>query len=416
VFALVLCLSASLSACGGGGTSQAQVPLGAHQTIVFAVDGGISASLGSEGRATGMEIAAFEKAHPNITVKVLPLSETADTAYQQVTQRFIAGSSTPDVIDTDSSWPAGFARAGWIMPLDKFGINKGAFLPGAVAATTYLGKLYAAYWYYNVEGLYYRTDLAPQPPTTPQALVTDAKAALKKDHSLREGLAFEGSKYEGLVTVFIDFLGAFGGKLDPAHLNTPANLKALQFLHNVVDSYHIAPQAVTSWTEQNVQDAYVSGQSAFATNWPYLLGLAEAKGSQVAGKTGFVPFPSQSGKGVATLASDVLTVNAKSTHVAADEALVKWLLTPSQQIMRAIESGDPPSVQAAYTPALFARAPYFRVDEQVFRAAVPRLVSPNYHQISQAIQAMLSSVLANQQTPAQALKATAQQIAPLAHG
>jgi ABC-type glycerol-3-phosphate transport system substrate-binding protein len=41
-------------------------------------------------------------------------------------------------------------------------------------------------------------------------------------------------------------------------------------------------------------------------------------------------------------------------------------------------------------------------------------VSPNYHQISADIQAMLSSVLANSQTPAQALKATAQQVAQLA--
>jgi len=412
--ALALCAALAPAACGGGGSGPQQVPLGARQTIVFAVQGGISASLGSEGRATGQEIAAFEKAHRGITVQVLPLSEDVNTSYQQVTQRFLAGSSTPDLVDSDSSWPAAFARAQWITPLTHFGLDPAAFLPGAVAATTYQGQLYAAYWYYNVEGLYYRTGLVHSPPTTPQALVADAQQALRKDPSLREGLAFEGNKYEGLVTVFIDFLGAFGGKLDPANLDTPANLKALQFLHDVVYADHIAPQAVTSWTEQNVQDAFVSGQAAFATNWPYLLGLAEAKGSSVAGQTGFIPFPSQTGKGVATLASDVLTVNARSTHLAADAALVKWLLSPAQQTARAIESGDPPSVRAAYTRALFKSAPYFQVDEKVFAAAVPRLVSPNYHQISADIQAMLSSVLANSQTPAQALKATAQQVAQLA--
>src|SRR4030088_2561002 len=169
--ALALCGALAPGACGGGGSGPQQVPLSARQTIVFAVQGGISASLGCEGRATGQEIAAFEKAHPNITVQVLPLSEDVNTSYQQVTQRFLAGSSTPDLVDSDSSWPAAFARAQWITPLTHFGLDPAAFLPGAVAATTYQGQLYAAYWYYNVEGLYYRTGLVHSPPTTPQALV-----------------------------------------------------------------------------------------------------------------------------------------------------------------------------------------------------------------------------------------------------
>jgi hypothetical protein len=44
---------------------------------------------------------------------------------------------------------------------------------------------------------------------------------------------------------------------------------------------------------------------------------------------------------------------------------------------------------------------------------VPRLVSANYLQISADIQDMLSSVLANQASPAQALHTTAQQLAKL---
>jgi multiple sugar transport system substrate-binding protein len=181
-----------------------------------------------------------------------------------------------------------------------------------------------------------------------------------------------------------------------------------------VYKYHIAPQAVTGWTEQNVQEAFTSGQAAFATNWPYVESLVGAKGSAVVGRAGYVPFPSVSGDGVATVASDALTINARSTHVAADAAFVKWLLQPGQQIARAITSGDPPSVAAAYTSALFAKAPYFRADLAVFKAGVPRLVSANYLQISSDIQDMLSSVMANQASPAAALKSTAQQLAKLA--
>lgn len=410
----VLACAAALVACSGGasaapGQAGGQTPASARQTITFA-----TAALGAELQATKNEISAFEKAHPNITVKLQQLASTSDQAYQQVTHYFIAGTSTPDLIDADTAWPAAFAHAGWIIPLDKY-VSPGALLPGAASAGTYNGKLYAAMFYFNAEGLYYRTDLVKRPPTTPQQLVADAQAALKQDQSLKEGLAFEGSKYEGAVTVFIDLMGAFGGGLNPARFDTPANLQALQFLHDLVYKYKIAPQAVTGWTEQNVQEAFTSGQAAFATNWPYVESMVNAKGSAVVHKSGYVPFPSLSGKGVATLASDALVINVHSTHRPAAAELLRWLLSPAQQTARAIISGDPPSVRAAYTSQLFSKAPYFRTDLQVFQTGVPRLVSANYLQISSDIQDMLSSVLANQVSPAQALKSTAGQLAQLAH-
>lgn len=397
----------AVTGCSSGGTAVKATPVTARQTITFA-----TAGLGAELQATKGEITSFEKAHPNITVKLLELAAASDTAYEQLSHYFIADSATPDVIDADTAWPASFARAGWIVPLNSY-VPVSSLLPSAAAAGTYQGKLYAAMFYFNAEGLYYRDDLVKQPPRTPAQLISDAQAALRKDPQLKEGLAFEGSKYEGAVTVFIDLMGAFGGGLNPAHFDTAANLKALQFLHDLVYKYKVAPQAVTGWTEQNVQEAFTSGQAAFATNWPYVESLVNAKGSAVVGKTGYVPFPSESGRGVATLASDALVINARSTHRGAAAEFVQWLLKPAQQIRRAVISGDPPSVQAAYTTALFRQAPYFRTDLTVFKAGVPRLVSANYLQISADIQDMLSSVLANQASPAQALHTTAEQLAKL---
>jgi multiple sugar transport system substrate-binding protein len=322
-FTAVAALLAVVAGCSSSGSAAKSAPASARQTITFA-----TAGLGAELQATKTEIASFEKARPNITVKLLQLASASDTAYQQLSHYFIAGSATPDVIDADTAWPASFARAGWIVPLNAY-VPASSLLPDAAAAGTYQGKLYAAMFYFNAEGLYYRTDLVKQPPKSPGQLVTDAQAALRKDPQLKEGLAFEGSKYEGAVTVFIDMMGAFGGGLNPAHFDTPANLKALQFLHDLVYKYKAAPQAVTGWTEQNVQEAFTSGQAAFATNWPYVESLVNAKGSAVVRKTGYVPFPSESGRGVATLASDALVINAHSTHRAAAAEFLQWLLKPS---------------------------------------------------------------------------------------
>ena len=342
VGALMVCLLAgSLAAFGssftvaGAGTRAVanQVPLNARQTLVWAIQGGTSNTIGSEGLASKNEVSEFEKAYPNIKVSVVPLSEDADTARATIDRDFLANSSTPDVIDASTDWIGEMANAGFIESLNNWGLS--GFLPGAVASTSFNGKLYAALWYYNAEGLYYRKDLIKTPPKTPMQLVSDAMSAMKSDPKLKEGLAIEGNKYEGFVTVFIDLLRAFGGSFDPAHFDTPQNLAALQYLHNLVYKYKVAPTAVAGWQEGQTDNAFQAGQAAFETNWPYVQQEDYVKSSSfpLSGKNvvGFVPFPTENGVGTATVASDALIVNAKSTHLAAAEALVKFMMKPAVQ-------------------------------------------------------------------------------------
>jgi multiple sugar transport system substrate-binding protein len=391
--------------CGGSGTSAstgAQVPASASQTIVFATQG-----LGGEGTATKAAVTAFEKANPKIKVQILSLSPVSDVALQQLQQRFISGASTPDVITTDVVWPATFARPGWIADLSKFHPNTSAFFPGQMASGTYKGKVYAIPWFINAEGVYYRTDLIKTPPTTVAQLVSDAKSAMAHDPKLKEGLAFEGDKYEGAVTAF----QSFGGQLSLSalhNIDTPANVAALNFMHNAVSTYKIAPSAVSTWEEPQVQAAWQAGQTPFALNWPYLFQLSEAKGSPLAGKTGWIPFPNASGGAPqASLGGDDLAINAKSTHQAAAWKFIQFLTSDSTQITRAISAGDPPSVQSAYNSSLFSQAPYYKQEEAVFKVATPRPVTPVYTQISAQLQTMISSVISGQQSAAAALSATA---------
>src|ERR1700733_1420258 len=71
-----LVLAVALSACGSsGGSSGSQISASTKQTIVFATTG-----LGAEAQATAAEIKAFEKVHPNITVKVQQLASTRTDA------------------------------------------------------------------------------------------------------------------------------------------------------------------------------------------------------------------------------------------------------------------------------------------------------------------------------------------------
>lgn len=401
--AVVAAAAAGCSSSSSAGSSgAAQVSASAKQTIVFATQG-----LGGEGTATQAAVAAFEKANPNIKVSILNLSPVSDVALQQLEQRFISGASTPDVITSDVVWPATFARPGWILNLAKFHPNASEFFSGQYSSGAYKGQQYAIPWFINAEGLYYRTDLIKTPPTTVSALVADAKAAMAKDKSLKEGLAFEGDKYEGAVTAFQDFGGNLASS-SLSNINNPANVAALKLMSDAIHTFKIAPQAVSTWEEGQVQAAWQSGQTPFALNWPYLFQLSEAKGSNLAGKTGWVPFPNASGgTPQASLGGDDLAINAKSTHQAAAWKFIQFLTSPSVQIARAISAGDPPSVQAAYTSALFSQAPFYKQEQLVFKFATPRPVSPVYTQISSQLQTMISSVLSGQATASAALAATA---------
>jgi ABC-type glycerol-3-phosphate transport system substrate-binding protein len=80
-------------------------PASAKQTITFA-----QAGLGTEGEWTEKQVKEFEKANPNITVKMEILSSNSTTYLSQLQTRFIAGSSTPDLLESDVTYPAKFAK------------------------------------------------------------------------------------------------------------------------------------------------------------------------------------------------------------------------------------------------------------------------------------------------------------------
>jgi multiple sugar transport system substrate-binding protein len=405
VAALGVAACGSSSGGGSGASAGKQVAASAKQTIVFATQG-----LGGEGTATKAAVTAFEKIHPNIKVQILSLSPTSDVALEQLQHYFIAGSATPDVITTDVTWPATFARSGWLDNLSSLHPDTSAFFTGQVLTGQFNGGTYAMPWFINAEGLYYRTDLIKTPPTSVSQLVSEAKTAMAHDKSLKEGLAFEGAEYEGAVTAF-QSMGAQIGLKDLSNIASPANTTALNFMTNAIHTYKIAPSAVTGWEESNVQAAWLSGQTPFALNWPYIYQLSESKtGAKaaypaVAGKTGWVPFPSATPQ--SSLGGDDLAINARSTHKAAAWEFIQYLDSASAQDTRAINAGDPPSLKSAYNSALYAAAPYYKQEQAVYNVVVPRPVTPVYPSISSQLQTMISSVLSGQSTAAAALKGAA---------
>jgi multiple sugar transport system substrate-binding protein len=388
-------LAMGAAACSSG-SSSSTVSASAPQTIVFAESG-----LGTEGQQTQVAINNFEKANPNIKVSVQVLSSDSTTYLSQLEHDFISGSSTPDVFESDVTYPAKFAQAGWVLPLTQFSPNMSQFFSHEVAAGTYNGTYYAVPWFDNPEGLFYRTDLVKTPPTSPAQVVSDAEAAMKADPTLKEGLAFEADKYEGAITAFLTVDSAFGGTLDPSNVNTPGNVAALNWLHDAIYTSKIAPQAVTGWQEGQVEEQFVSGYTAFAIDYPFV--EAQPMVAAVKGHVAYIPFPAGAGGTPGSaLGGEMLAINAKTAHAAAAWKLIQYLTSPAVETARAIAVGDPPSLPSAYTSALYSSAPYFKDVYTLNTYSAPRPVTPNYLTVSADLQTLFSSVYASSSSGAAA--------------
>jgi len=381
----------AVSACGSGGEAAEGV------TKVVLADAG----LGTEADATKAAVEAFEADNPDIDVEIQSLSTDGTQYMQQLRQRLVAGDTTPDVFKAADIEIASLSESGWLYDLGELGADPEAFVPGAAKAGQYDGKTVALPWFANVEGLFYRTDLVSAPPTTTEELVAAAKAGAEADPDIEYGFVFEGAKYEGAVTVFNLVATGLGGGLDFSDIASDENVAALEFLADAIHAEGISPEAVTTWQEGQVQEAFTSGQSVFSTNWPFVFGASA--GSPTEGKIGFAPFPGGGG----TIGSELLAINAGTEHSAAAWKLVQYLTSVDAQVARAEATGNPPSLLEAYDDALFEVAPYFEDVETVAATATSRPATPHYTELSAELQTALSAVFAGQATAREALESVA---------
>jgi multiple sugar transport system substrate-binding protein len=380
---------------------------GAERERVLTLSGSL---LGREGEVVRRQLERFRTAYPGIAVELRATPDSADQRHQLYVQWLNAHVGEPDVLQLDVVWTAEFAAAGWIAALDGFRPPVGEFLASAVAANRWNGALYALPWFVDVGMLYWRTDLVAAPPRTLDELVTAARDARTR-HGLPFGFVWQGARYEGLVTVFVEHLGAFGGAIldDAGRVTVDAEpaVRALTFMRDAIHLHAVVPPAVLTWQEEQTRFAFQNGQAAFMRNWPYAFALMDDAESAVAGKFAVAPMPGQAGGSpTAALGGSTLAVNAFSDQPDDAYRLIAFLLQPAQMIERARVAGQFPPRPALYDDPALADALRIPAAEarRIIETAVSRPVSPVYSQLSSILQVSLHRALTRQQEPGEALR------------
>ena len=385
----------------------------AERETVVTISG---SNFGAEREVLLRQVDGFMAERPEIRVKFRVTPDAADQRHQLYVQWLSARARDPDILWLDVIWTAEFAGAGWILPLDRFGPDTSAFFPSVVEANSWEGRLYALPLFVDVGMLYWRTDLMDSPPATLDDLARVARGAMARD-GLPYGFVWQGARYEGLVTVFLEHLGAFGGEiLDEAGavvVDEEPAVRALRFMREAIRD-GIVPRSALTWQEEPTRFAFQNGQAAFMRNWPYAFPvMQDSAESRVAGRFSVAPMPAgEGGRPSAALGGNMLAINSNTEYPEAAYALIEYLTRPEQMLERARVVGQFPTRQALYDDPELARAlPIPAVEaRRIIERAVPRPVTPVYTELSQILQVRLHRALTGQQEPEAALADAAREM------
>lgn len=375
-------------------------------------------AVGREAEVVRTQLARFT-AETGVEVQLRATPDSADQRHQLYVQWLNARAADPDVLQLDVVWTPEFAAAGWLLPLDRFSPATTDFFPASIEANRWNGALFGLPWFIDVGMLYWRTDLLERAPATYEELRALATSAQATSH-VRHGLVFQAARYEGLLTVYLEVLGGFGGSIldddGRVAVDSEAGVAALTWMRDAIHAWGIVPDAALTWHEEETRFAFQTGASAMMRNWPYAFALLESADSPVAGRVGIAPMPAApGGTPTAALGGSQLAVNARSAQPEAAWALVEYLTAPAQMLERARVAGQFPSRPALYDDPRLQGTLGIDVSaaRDVVAAARPRPVTPVYTQLSEILQIRLHQALTRQREPRGALDEAAREMRAL---
>ncbi len=350
----------------------------------------------------------WNQKHPEESVALLELPESADEQRNAMVQNFLAQSPRYDVVSADVVWTAEFAARGWLEPLeeDRFATDK--LLRASTDSAKYEGMVYAAPYTANGGMLYYRSDLVQTPPATwielGQLCDTVAKA-----HAIG-CYAGQFAQYEGLTVNVSEAIHSTGGSFveDEGRVVTVDSPQARTGLQLLVDGFARGwiPKEAITYKEEDGRRAFQQGRLLFLRNWPYMYKLANTVGpdSKVVGNFKVAPLPGQNGPGFSTLGGYNLALSTFSEHKESAKMWMEFMQSEETQRRVLTELSQAPVMASLYAdPELRREIPYLVTLQQSIDNAKRRPETPNYNAVTLAIQKHSYAALQGRKTVDEAI-------------
>ncbi|MFV2114155.1 ABC transporter substrate-binding protein [Micromonospora sp. LOL_025] len=329
-----------------------------------------------------------------IVYRVLP--RQADDQRVQMVRRLAAQDSGMDVLGLDVTWTQEFASADWIREWtgqDRTEVERGT-LAGPLETARYEDKLYGAPKNTNVQLLWYRKDLVPQPPKTWDQMISTAQE-LKQQGKPYQVLTM-GAQYEGLVVLYNTLAESAGGKIlsddGKQAVMDAGTVRALEQLQRFATSGVTSP-SFSNATEDPVRLEFQSGDGAFQVNWPFVYPAMQEANPELAKQVGWARIPGvdENTPSKVTIGGINMAVSAYSKHPEESFEVARCIRNEKNQKFSAVNDGVPPTIEKVYDDPEMAEAYPMRdtILEELKEPAV-RPLTPAYQSISTVMSAILS--------------------------
>lgn len=337
---IAVVLALGLTACGSSGGED--VAADKKQTLTVW-------AMGAEGEKLADVAKVYEKANPNITVKVTPVGW--DVAHQKLVSAAAAG-TMPDVAQMGGSYMGEFSELGVLEPVDTKIFQEKDFFPAGWKQGEVDGQAYGVPWYVDTRVLYYRTDLAEKAGITKaptdwkelQALAT----AYQKKADTKWGLSIQPS---GLDTVqnFYSFLYSAGGEIvndkGEAVIDSPAAVRALKEYGSYFDK-GLSNKSVPPGYD--VVKDFGNGRVPMFFGGPWHVTLLNEGQPQLKGKWAIANVPADKSS-TSMAGGSSLVISKDSEHKAAATEFIKYLTDTKGQADWYERTKDLPANTAAWT-------------------------------------------------------------------
>ncbi|MEV5045361.1 ABC transporter substrate-binding protein [Streptomyces griseoincarnatus] len=324
------------------------------------------------------------------------LPRAADGQRQQLVRRLAAEDDSLDILGLDVTWAAEFAEARWIK--EWTGENRRRATEGTLdvplQTATWKGKLYAVPYNTNIQLLWYREDLVPEPPTTWAEMLDMSRdlARQGKPHYVE----IQGAQYEGLTVWFNSLINSAGGSILNASATEPSlgppAVRAASIMRDLARSPAADPSLPNQMEDQN-RLAMESGVAAFEINYPFVYPSMKSNNPTLFKNFRWAVYPRVDADRPSrpTIGGIDLAVSAYSRHPDLAFGAALCLRDRENQLNAALKGGLPPTLRALYDePDFMKEYPFSREVLTSLESASVRPLTPAYQNVSIAVSHTLS--------------------------
>ncbi len=358
----------------------------------------------------GTIIPAFEKLHPGVTVKDVPIP------YDELHQKLItaaAGEQLPDLVRADIGWVPELANLGVLEPLSTsmpdFQTYADQVYPGTLATNKWKGTYYGLPLDTNTRVLLYDASLFDKVGIAVPTTVDELMAA---GPALKEAGAYAFADNGAGGWNMLPWIWSAGGDITDAdvtkatgYLNSAESVKGIQ---NLVDMYNAGymPDIILGDSGGlQTSDGLATDKYATILDGPWMYPIFAGQYPDFTVSSSQVP--AGPGGSVSVVGGEDIVMTQSSTNKDAAMEFMRYLLSEESQLAMA-QVGQMP-VLSNLGPQLTSINAYYAQFVEQLQTAKPRPPTPAWSQIDSIMQDEIRSAMRGDKTVQEALDEAASQ-------